>query len=377
MAKELAEKAKEAFLDDDFDVAADLYSKAIDLDPSCASFFADRAQANIKLLNFTEAVADANKAIELEPTLAKAYLRKGTACMKLEEYATAKAALEKGASVAPNESKFEKMIDECNLLIAEEEKDLVQQVPPTLPSSSTTPLATAADAAPVPSPAPPAKPMFRHEFYQKPEEVVVTIFAKGIPKQNVNVEFGDQILSVVIDVAGEEAYHFQPRLFGKIIPEKCRYEVLSTKVEIRLAKAEIVTWASLEYGKGQALLPKPNVASVLAVKPKTPYSHGTLCSYAAVSQRPVYPSSKPGKDWDKLEAEVKKQEKDEKLDGDAAMNKFFSDIYQSADEDMRRAMNKSFAESNGTVLSTNWKEVGTKKVESTPPDGMELKKWEY
>ncbi|KAH0858667.1 hypothetical protein HID58_086928 [Brassica napus] len=302
MASELAEKAKEAFLEDDFDVAVDLYSRAIDLDPNCAAFFADRAQANIKILNFTEAVADANKAIELEPTLSKAYLRKGTACMKLEEYSTAKAALQKGASIAPIESK--------------------------------------------------------HEFYQKPEEVVVTVFAKGIPKQNVNVEFGDQILSVVIDVAGEEAYHFQPRLFGKIIPDKCRYEVLSTKVEIRLAKAEIITWASLEYVKGQALLPKPNVAS-------------------AVSQRPVYPSSKPAKDWDKLEAEVKKQEKDEKLDGDAAMNKFFSDIYQSADEDMRRAMNKSFAESNGTVLSTNWKEVGTKKVESTPPDGMELKKWEY
>uniref|UniRef100_A0A1J3IHS7 Protein SGT1-like protein B n=1 Tax=Noccaea caerulescens TaxID=107243 RepID=A0A1J3IHS7_NOCCA len=355
MAKELADKAKEAFLDDDFDVAVDLYSKAIDLDPNCAAFFADRAQANIKIDNFTEAVADANKAIELEPTLAKAYLRKGTACMKLEEYSTAKAALEKGASVAPNESKFKKMLDECNLRIAEEEKDLAQAMPPTLPSSS----ATAADVPPVPSPAAPAKPMFRHEFYQKPEEVVVTIFAKGIPKQNVTVEFGDQILSVVIDVAGEEAYHFQPRLFGKIVPEKCRYEVLGTKVEIRLAKAEIITWASLEYGKGQAILPKPNVAS------------------AVVSQRPVYPSSKPGKDWDKLEAEVKKQEKDEKLDGDAAMNKFFSDIYQSADEDMRRAMNKSFAESNGTVLSTNWKEVGTKKVESTPPDGMELKKWEY
>ncbi|KAF2570543.1 hypothetical protein F2Q70_00003397 [Brassica cretica] len=305
MASELAEKAKEAFLEDDFDVAVDLYSRAIDLDPNCAAFFADRAQANIKILNFTEAVADANKAIELEPTLSKAYLRKGTACMKLEEYSTAKAALQKGASVAPNESKFNKLIDECNLHIAEEEKDLAQQMPPTLPSSSTTPpLATAA----------PAKPMFRHEFYQKPEEVVVTVFAKGIPKQNVNVEFGDQILSVVIDVAGEEAYHFQPRLFGKV---------------------------------------------------------------NSLSDQPVYPSSKPAKDWDKLEAEVKKQEKDEKLDGDAAMNKFFSDIYQSADEDMRRAMNKSFAESNGTVLSTNWKEVGTKKVESTPPDGMELKKWEY
>ncbi|KFK31895.1 hypothetical protein AALP_AA6G173100 [Arabis alpina] len=354
MANEFAEKAKEAFLEDDFDVAVDLYSKAIDLDPNCAAFFADRAQANIKIDNFTEAVADANKAIEMEPTLAKAYLRKGTACIKLEEYRTAKTALEKGASVAPNEPKFKKMIDECDLRIAEEEKDLVQAMPPTLPSSSTTP----PDVPPVPTPAAPAKPMFRHEFYQKPEEMVVTIFAKGIPKQNVTVEFGEQILSVVIQVDGEEDYHLQPRLFGKIVPEKCRYQVLSTKVEIRLAKAEITTWASLDYGKGQAILPKPNVSS-------------------AVSQRPVYPSSKPGKDWDKLEAEVKKQEKDEKLDGDAAMNKFFSDIYQSADEDMRRAMNKSFAESNGTVLSTNWKEVGTKKVESTPPDGMELKKWEY
>nr|VDC90060.1 unnamed protein product [Brassica rapa] len=66
-----------------------------------------------------------------------------TACMKLEKYSTTKSALEKGASVAPNESKFKKMLDEFNLLIAEE-KDLVQQMPPTFPSSSTTPLATAA-----------------------------------------------------------------------------------------------------------------------------------------------------------------------------------------------------------------------------------------
>nr|GMD56719.1 protein SGT1 homolog B-like [Ipomoea batatas] len=97
-----------------------------------------------------------------------------------------------------------------------------------------------------------------------------------------------------------------------------------------------------------------------------------------VTQKPSYPSSKPkGKNWDKLEAQMKKEEKEEKLDGDAALNKFFRDIYQDADEDTRRAMMKSFVESNGTVLSTNWKEVGSKKVEGSPPDGMELKKWEY
>ena len=42
----------------------------------------------------------------------------------------------------------------------------------------------------------------------------------------------------------------------------------------------------------------------------------------------------------------------------------------------RRAMNKSFQESGGTVLSTNWSEVGKSQVEVKPPDGMEFKKWE-
>jgi len=37
--------------------------------------------------------------------------------MKLEEYRTAKTALEKGASITPSESKFKKLIDECNFLI--------------------------------------------------------------------------------------------------------------------------------------------------------------------------------------------------------------------------------------------------------------------
>ncbi|KAG2274604.1 hypothetical protein Bca52824_057159 [Brassica carinata] len=84
-------------------------------------------------------------------------------------------------------------------------------------------------------------------------------------------------------------------LDSQAVPEKCKYEVISTKIEIRLAKAEIVTWASLEHDKGPTVLPKPNVST-------------------EVSMRLAYPSSKRVKDWDKLEAEVKKQEKDEKLE---------------------------------------------------------------
>lgn len=44
---------------------------------------------------------------------------------------------------------------------------------------------------------------------------------------------------------------------------------------------------------------------------------------------------------------------------------------------LKKKKKKNQVESNGTVLSTNWKEVGAKKVEGTPPDGMEMKKWEY
>ena len=36
---------------------------------------------------------------------------------------------------------------------------------------------------------------------------------------------------------------------------------MSTKIEIRLAKAEIITWTSLEHGKGPAVLPKPDVST--------------------------------------------------------------------------------------------------------------------
>ncbi|KAL5984764.1 Cochaperone protein, partial [Asimina triloba] len=204
----------------------------------------------------------------------------------------------------------------------------------------------------------PSKPKYRHEYYQKSAEVVLTIFAKAIPAKNVGVEFGEQIVSVTIDIPGEDPYHFQPRLFGKIIPEKCRYDVLSTKIEIRLAKAEAITWNSLEFSKDNAVPQRMYVPEGLA------------------SQRPTYPSSKlKAVDWDKFEALVKKEEKEEKLEGDAALNKLFCDIYQDADEDTRRAMRKSYYESNGTVLSTNWKEVGSKKVEGSPPEGMELKKW--
>jgi hypothetical protein len=52
-ASDLESKAKEAFVDDDFELATELYSQAIDAGPATADLYADRAQAHIKLGNYT------------------------------------------------------------------------------------------------------------------------------------------------------------------------------------------------------------------------------------------------------------------------------------------------------------------------------------
>nr|AAR12907.1 pollen-specific SGT1 [Lilium longiflorum] len=354
MASQDFEKlAKEAFIDDNFEQAV-VTTQALELTPKTAGLFADRAQANMKLNKFSEALNDTNRAIELDPSLSKAFLRKGMALLKLNEYEMAKTTLQAGALLAPGDSRFVGLVKDCDSHIEKTIKlseDLPISLSPSVDKDNDS------FEAPISSTVAVLKPKYRHNYYNSLTEVVITIFAKSIPKENVSVDFGEQILRVDIDVPGEEAYHFQNRLFGKIVPDKCKYTVLSSKIEIRLFKAETITWTSLEFSDRKTISQKNNV-----------FSGRT---------RPSYPSSKSKIDWDKLEAEVKKEEKEEKLEGEAAMNKIFSDIYKSVDEDTRRAMNKSFVESNGTVLSTNWKEVGSKKVEGSAPEGMEMKKWEY
>ena len=79
----------------------------------------------------------------------------------------------------------------------------------------------------------------------------------------------------------------------------------------------------------------------------------------------IYPSSHIGHhNWEHID-ESGEEVKDKNI------NTFFQSVFENASEDGKRAMMKSFSESSGTVLSSDWNEVGDKKVEPNPPEGLQ------
>lgn len=82
----------------------------------------------------------------------------------------------------------------------------------------------------------------------------------------------------------------------------------------------------------------------------SPFATGGESDHAALK----YPSSsRCTHNWDKMVTEIKKEEAEEKPEGDAGLNKFFQQLYSGADDHVQRAMNKSFVRfQHGTLSHT-------------------------
>ncbi|KAF2229782.1 SGS-domain-containing protein [Viridothelium virens] len=255
----------------------------------------------------------------------------------------------------------------------------------------------------------------KHDWYQNNDNVYFTLLVKGVPKEKAVVDIYSRSLSISFPMPTGSTFDYSlDPLFAEVNASESTFTVMNTKIEVALKKTnQGLKWKSLESNE-----PLDTEGDLDATSSTTTILHPASSQLSA----PAYPtSSKSGaKDWDKIVDSYTKKpstktakpgsdkprdgsgvgdgdasnsepdyddEDDDDVDsnyipgdefdedaGDPA-NAFFRRLYSGADADTRRAMIKSYQESNGTALSTNWAEVGKGPVETSPPDGMVAKKW--
>lgn len=426
-----AVRGASALSSSDFGLAIKHYTDAIGQNPGAVDYYIKRSTAYTRLSpsDHASALADAEVAVSLaskrakRELIAQSQLRRAISLFGLERYADSQQCLqwvkkfdEKEKALAIWDMKIKGKMkgmeaDDKRAIVSVQE---VPQVEPPKPSKATitkssdkgettdstpkipdTALREEQKPEPVDDNIKAAKTpaeKIRHDWIQSSVMVTVSLYCKGIPKDEIDVKFKEDSLTVDFPLANESQYCFSlDPLFFNIDPAKSSYKIMSTKAEFTLWKAQPgKKWSALESSEPTKPKGKEGEDSTIGVidVPKS----------AAPATAPAYPtSSKKGpKNWDNVTNDLFKKKKKDSKDGgedkedkedemeDLGLdeeegdptNNFFKMLYAGADPDTRRAMMKSYQESNGTALSTNWAEVGKGPVETSPPDGMEAKKWD-
>jgi suppressor of G2 allele of SKP1 len=203
------------------------------------------------------------------------------------------------------------------------------------------------EEAPLMPPPPPAGP--RMEWYQSPATVTVDFYAKGVDEVASTVVISERRLAVRLVRPGSEPFELVRDLFDDVVVADSSWSATKFKVEVKLRKAAGGEWKTLGAAATGAGASSPDLSAAERAR--------------IVGEEKVKAAASAQKDWDAIAD--KELEGDKDNDGPMAL---FKTIYADADDDTRRAMMKSYQESGGKVLSTDWKDVGSRKVEYTGKD---------
>jgi suppressor of G2 allele of SKP1 len=387
-----------------YDEAIKQYTAAISVNNRAVDYYIKRSTAYQRAKKYSEALADAEVAVKLahqrsrRELIKDSQMRRAVSLYHNERYGDAKFVLgivkkldEKEKTIPIWEAQVEKKLEgleEGDERAKVEAKEVPDVELPTEKKESAVKVEAAgkdsgvaqiegnmASTSLASQPTPASK--IKHQYYDTNDTTVVTLLAKGVSKDKVSVDIEKDSLSIsfpVVDRPSDFNFTIDP-LYAEVDPSASTYRVTPTKIEVTLKKASPgLRWKALE-GSGPA--------SMSSGEQTTIPSHVLSSKANGDDQPPSYPtSSKKGvKNWDKVAKELtspsngEKEDPYEDFEGGDDAGRFFKGLYAGATPEQRRAMMKSYQESGGTVLSTDWSDVGSKTIVPQPPDGMEARKW--
>lgn len=194
----------------------------------------------------------------------------------------------------------------------------------------------------------PIEQQFKMDWFDSGKAIEISIFIKKINKNSIISKITPNSIDFKFKDSENFDYEYKiDNLFSNINENESYFKVYGTKLEIILIKKESITWNKLE----KTQLDNSNDDDIkLSQIPK---------DESPASSLPSAYTSTTKKDWSKFKLEDDDEKEEEESQDPEG---FFKKLYENADDDAKRAMMKSFLESNGTSLSTDWKDVGSRDV---------------
>lgn len=343
--------------DSKWEEAGTEYGKAVDLlERVLLDTFCKKASCMMQLERYGDALESGVRAAQIAPDAAEPRYWQARAYELLGNRQKAGDAYKQAARLETDLSKKMKYMDagaECSKQVETAAKEANEQMEQARKMAEST--AQAREKMDISAPLAPAAANtptmggMKMDWYQNPAMVNVDIMCKGVNKEKSVVTITEGSLTMTLVRDGKEDWTTHKELFEEVDPAASRWSVGKYKVEVHLKKKKTgPSWPSLDK--------EAEVASATV-------------RAGALAARRMKDASDKQKGWEKTaEAELKDYKEDDSPMG------VFKDLYAQSDEDTRRAMMKSYSESGGQVLSTNWGEVKKEKVTYTPIEDRDKNK---